>query len=204
MIADMPLTNYQSYLDQRPEIVFVYRRTYKDSGKSNIEEVTDDNGVFKAPQAALETLNVIDEEMALAIEALVDKIPQFWDVFSGFDPREEISAPYLFMYYISTQDVKIQELLGGLPVSQRELLQIFLDSIPQVYSESYAYAAELFDKGVVSRNLLRYLVQLGDILLSSTAHGWIGYKATSWPNREHIGQSPTDLQRGTSINLEIR
>jgi hypothetical protein len=142
--------------------------------------------------------------MALAIEALVDKVPQFWDVFSGFDPREEISAPYLFMYYISTQDVKIQELLGGLPVSQRELLQIFLDSIPQVYSESYAYAAERFDKGMVSRNLLRYLVQLGDILLSSTAHGWIGYKATSWPNREHIGQSPTDLQRGTSINLEIR
>ena len=174
--ADMPLHNPKLYLEQHPEIAFVFSNDYRPQPQAD-SQIASKDGVFRTPKPFKQNLILISEHITSAVKRLAQKTPGFSNLFPDFDPTHEIPAPYMFMYYTLPRLENVQRYLTPL---ESDLLGQLIESIQASHGKEYADADNHVAKGTVSKSLMKYLIRPGDVLVKSQDPTSSAYMATSW------------------------
>lgn len=190
---DLPLRDADRYMERHPEIAFVIYRDYHTSASPNLSrtQAKDKNAVLdtiEAPTPFKESIRLISDEMVEAMEAFVEQIPHFEHHLPGFRPESEIPAPYLFWYRYRTVGNQVVESLSP---RHKELMSLLTAVIEDCYGEEYEGAKEIFERGLVSKRYMKYLVQPDDILVSTEDSFLTGTMCTSWAKWESKSTSMT-------------
>ncbi|KAL9619294.1 MAG: hypothetical protein Q9160_006059 [Pyrenula sp. 1 TL-2023] len=189
--ASNPLRNTDYYLDQHPEIAFVFYKTYESRPPADLSKIQTKDGVFKDPKPDKETLFLRASEILEAVEEFVERVPKFKDYFPHFDPYADIKAPYLFMYYSQPFVIIV---LTELDDKHRGLMQKLYQAIIENYGWEYEAAKRQAKKGIVSRNLFKYLIQPLEVLVSPQGNNTEAYLTLDWVEEQPIEFSDTDEQ----------
>lgn len=96
--ADIPLGDQELYLDQHPEIAFVFYKEYNSQTEPELTELVSKDGVFRTPQPSKESLVLISEDVIIALEKLNENIPGLSSLFPDFDPTKR-SLPLTCSYF---------------------------------------------------------------------------------------------------------
>ena len=173
--ADRPLRNVDQYLDQHPEIAYVFYKSYNPYPPRDIRKVESKDGVFRQPKPHSEYLRLISEHLIDAVSILVDQVPDFDKLFRDFEPTADMPAPYLEIYYAIPL---LEDVMAEMSPIQAQLLDQLSSSIIKSYGEEYRNAKRLFSKGLVTSQLMKYLVKPGDVLVRK--ENTQGFIASSW------------------------
>ena len=187
--ANLPLQNVAHYLEQHPEITFIFYKDYKQQPPKDPAQIISKDGVFRPAEPFRESLSLISEHIISAVEIVAQRLPEFYDLFPEIDLQKEIRAPYLFAYYSIPFFKKIQSYLSPL---QNDLLSQLTDSILASHGKEYMEANRLSDKGVVTRRLMKYLVRPGDVLVKKDPVTPRAYMATTWATEDTEDKSGFD------------
>ena len=141
------------------------------------------DGIFRIPEPFRQTLKLTSEHMVSAVEKLAEHIPYFANYFPDFDPYNEISAPYLFIYHCMPL---FDHVLPHLTRLQHELLEQLNESVLASYGEEYLAAKRRAAKGMVSRRLVKYLGRPGDVLVRTQDSVPRAYVATNWAQEDKV------------------
>ena len=173
--ADRPLRNVDHYLDQHPEIAYIFSKVYNPNPPRDRTKVESKDGVFRKPKPYFEYLRLVSEHLIEAVSYIADHLPDFDDFFGDFNPTADIPAPYLEMYYAIPL---LDDVLSDLSPIQAQLVNQLSSSILMSYGHEYRNAERLFKKGLVTSQLMKYLVKPGDVLVQkNTTQGFV---ARSW------------------------
>jgi len=179
--ANIPIRNIQYYLDQHPDIAFAVFKTYRHRPPRDLSEIETKDGVFRAPEPETQNLSFISDTMIDAVEEFVLAVPDFHYYFPNFDARRNISEPYLFMFY---SEPFMAEILPNLDGVSRRLLEQLRECIDASHGFDYSAAKSLAEKGFVSKNLFKYLIRPGDILVKPAGQRTKAYLAFEWAKDE--------------------
>jgi hypothetical protein len=188
-----PVRKVDYYLDQHPEIAFVFYKDYKSEAPADRSKLETKDGVFRAPVPVRQSLSLISSSMRDAVERLVQSVPDFGEYFPHFDAAREIATPYLFMYYSIPY---IPDILPDLDPLSRSLVEKLQKSIEDSHGYEYTSANLQFRKGLVARHLVKYLIRPGDVLVSPKGPSTQAYIALDWPTEREppIDGHPEDYE----------
>ena len=172
-----PLQNVEFYLEQHPEIAFVFYKDYDLWPPKDLSKIMSKDGVFQTPEPAFQSLSLVSEHIKTAMKKVEQTLPHFTGLFPNFDAENEIEAPYIFMYYISP--LLAEAHLDLTPV-ESDLLNQLRDSITASHGREYADAKACAARGMVTRRLMKYLIQPGDVLVHNKESPPRAYIAASW------------------------
>ena len=158
--AKMRLQDEKIYVKQHPDIAFVYYNHYTSGPNTEISHITSDDGVFKNPEPSNQFLALVSEHMISAVDKMRRRVLGFSTLFSNFDPAKQISEPYLFMYYSLPLFEHVQPHLN---VIESQLMKQLVSSVLGSYGNEHDEAQRLAAKGTVTRKLMKYLIQPGDV-----------------------------------------
>ncbi len=192
--ASSPLQNVRFYLEQHPEIAFVFYKDYDEIPPTDNSKIMSKDGVFRIPEPSKQTLMLISEHMISAVEQLEEYIPDFAKFFPDFDPYKEIPAPYMFIYHSIPL---FDHVVPHLNTLELELLELLNESVLASHGKEHLAAKRRQAKGMVSRRLVQYLVRPGDVLVTTQDSVPRAYVATTWAKepRSHKDDVP-DLDKG--------
>lgn len=130
---------------------------------------------------------LVPNQLRVALEKLISKIPNFKKYFSNFDVGRPLRAPYLFWYYYrdSGIDSMIQSKHAG-------LLTLVTDWIEEHYGEEYSRANDLLSRGYISYNTMEYLIRPGEVVISIDKGYVEAYRLLSCQEQQH-DSSPISL-----------
>jgi chemotaxis signal transduction protein len=174
--ATNSVRNINYYLDQHPEIAFAIYKVY-DSRPRELSELETNDGVFRRPEPTKEILVFIADSMVEAVEEVIRQVPEFDKYFPSFNPEKKIPAPYLFMFY---SQPFLPDILPELQTLSRTLMEKLSNYIDQSYGLEYEFARSSAAKKCVSSQLLKYLIQPGDILVDPTDPSPQAFIALDW------------------------
>jgi hypothetical protein len=194
--ASSPIRNIDHYLDQHPGLAFAIYKKYDPLPPADHRKIEDKAGAYIPPVPSNEYLRFITRPMQDAIEAVISRIHDFDDYFPGFEPRDHVPAPYLFMYYSAPF---IPDILADLDQSERNLITQLYDTIKRSYGTEYKAAKDQASRGFVSPQVLKYLIRPGDVLISNTGNDLQAYKVKNW-----ILNAPSIQQNSTSQHTYSR
>jgi hypothetical protein len=173
----MPLADPGRWLEKQEQegIAFVVFKDYSTTvtHKPGASDVHDN--IMPAPVPEGESIRLISEPMIKAFKAYAKIHSELIAHFPDLDPTEEIHAPYRFWYHCRSNDP-----LRPLPPEHKELMELVTDWIEANYGEIYRNADERLSLGLVSEDLLDYLVRPGDVLVTKSEDRFVGYMASSW------------------------
>ena len=172
--SNLPLTNFELYLEQNKDISFIVYRTFIESGIDNNES----DRTADSPQPANETVRLVNKDLIGTIENLLNSQPQYEELAREFSISLELPAPYLFVFHSRKNLEKFQD---SLPVYARAQLTLLLDYVTKQYADEYATADSLLSQNKISPKFLRYLFKPGDLLISRADGQYQGYVSKSWP-----------------------
>jgi hypothetical protein len=176
--ASNPIRNIDHYLDQHPEVAFVFFKLYKSIAPADRTKIETKDGVFREPFPFEETLRLISNPMIEAVDEYVQRVTDFGEFFPYFDVRGPIEAPYLFMYYSAPF---LPDILPDLDLISRNLISKLHESIMSSHGYEYESAKLQAEKGLVARHLMKYLVRPGDVLVDMLGPSTQAYVALDWP-----------------------
>ncbi len=200
--ASSPLQNDSFYLEQHPEIAFVFYKDYEKSPPADNSRIMSKDGIFRIPQPSKQTLLLTSEHMISAVEQLGENIPNFANFFPDFNPYTEIPAPSMFIYHSLPLLHYVKPHLTPL---EHGLLEQLTNSVIASHGKEYIAAKRLAAKGIVSRRLLKYLVRPGDVLVRTQDPVPCAYVATTWAKEESSHReypSSPQQKRSHKLNAE--
>lgn len=187
--ANMPLRNVEFYLEQHPEIAFIFYKDYYHRPPSDMSQILSKDGVYRSPEPYKQSLLLQSDHIISAVEKLEEHLPEFSDLFPDFDATKEIPAPYMFIYYCLPL---LEECKHHLTPLEYNLLNQLIDSIIASHGKEYTDAKNLSAKGMVSKRLLKYLIRPGDILIYNKGSVPLAFMATSWAMEVHGAENIED------------
>ena len=182
LYASSPMKNISFYIEQHPEIAFVFYKDYDQVPPADNSKIMSKDGIYRIPKPFKQSLRLISEHIISAVEQLEDNIPNFDKFFPDFNPHREIPAPYMFIYHSMPLFDHVVPYLTPL---ERQLLEQLNESVLASHGEEYIAAKRCAAKGVVSRRLLKYLIQPGDVLVSIERSIPYAYIATTWAKEQN-------------------
>jgi hypothetical protein len=178
MKAGMSVHNLALFIERNPDIAFVVYKDYNSRARGNSSAFSEaGNGVFRAPEPYAESLSFVSDEMKSAVQEMVDQVPDFIRYFPDFEALDDVSAPYLFMYYAKQYWDECQS--GLSPRSQR-LLSLLKQCIMESYGAEYEAADGAFAGGLVSWRYMKYLVRPGDVLVMTDGLQISAFMSLDW------------------------
>lgn len=180
LVAESPLRHVDSYLDQHPEISFMFFNFYSTRPPTDIYMIMTKEGIFKPPRPYRQSLRIESPHLLGAVENMEEQLPEIASLFPDFNPEKRISAPYLVFFYSIPL---LSQVKPHLTILQDELLNQLVDGILENYGKEYVAARRLAAEGMTTQRLLKYLVKPGDVLVTRL-HGQQAYMATSWAAEE--------------------
>ena len=181
--ADIPLEDQELYLDQHPEIAFVFYKEYNSQTEPELTELVSKDGVFRTPQPSKESLVLISEDVIIAVEKLNANIPGLSSLFPDFDPTKEMVAPYMFIFCSLPLLERVECHLSSL---ESHLLNQLIDCILERQRKEYDAVKRCNSQGTVSKRLMKYLVRPGDVLVSTEGSTVKAYIATTWAKESTV------------------
>ncbi len=175
--SSCPVRNIDYYIDQHPEIAFVFYRDYESRPPADRTKFETKDGVYRTPLSKNQSLSLVAPSMVKAVEELVQEVPEFGEYFPYFDPEKEIKAPYLFMYYCMPF---IPDVLPKLNPLSRNLVNQLQKGIKATHGHEYTSATLQAKKGLVARHLFKYLIRPGDILVNLRGPATQAFIALDW------------------------
>ena len=185
LYASSPIKNIDFYLEQHPEIAFVFYKDYDQNSPADNSKIMSKDGVFRPPKPFNQTLMLISEHIISAVEQLEDNIPNFDKFFPDFNPHKEIPAPYMFIYHSMPLFDHVVPYLTPL---EQQLLEQLNESVLASHGEEYVAAKRCAAKGLVSRRLLKYLIRPGDVLVRIERSIPHAYVAKTWAREQNSHQ----------------
>jgi len=192
--AEQQITDRQHYLDKHPEVAFVFYKEYDDRLPRDLRKIQTKDGVLRDAEPSSESLQMVDNNMLEAATRFIEQVPEFDDLFPDFDVEDEIEAPYLFMYHSYRY---VEDICKRLDHLQSKLVRLLRDAIWQTYGEQYVKADRKAEMGLVTKELLRYLIKPGDVLVQPNELSTQAYRAISWLDR------PESIVVGKDDNRDI-
>ncbi|KAH7026713.1 AAA family ATPase [Microdochium trichocladiopsis] len=177
LVFSNPIRNYEDYLDQHPDIAFTILNRYDSRPPADRSRIEGRDGTFRKPEPLYQLLSLVSESMIEAVEDFVENVPRFKELFPGFNPRQQIRAPYLFMFHSARY---LPDILPDLdPVSQYLITQL-ANCIEASHGFEHESARAQARSGRVSNNLFGYLIRPGDVLIQKTGPLTQAYVALDW------------------------
>ncbi len=140
--------------------------------------------------SAGEPLVLISEHASTAGQKLQQSVAGFASRYPDWDPKESISAPYMFIYY-SLPSLELTS--RHCPAIETELLKQLVDSVLANYDEEFHEAKSCKARTVVSRKTMKYLIRPGGFLVQ--------YSGTSTPGIwRHLGLPSRPPQHAIAAN----
>lgn len=201
--ASQGIRSPSQYLDNHPEIAFVFFRTYNPRPPADASKLMDRDGVFRAAKPDTETLELVSPKMVDALAEFVDLVPDFETMFPTFDPNEVMSAPYQLIYYC---DSSLDNVTPSLEPLHATLVHQLFDAVRKSFGRQFALTAIKAEKGLVTKQLAPFLVKPGDILVMVNGPRTQAYEALSWLSS--TGSRYTDdiiiiNNRGNDVKKEV-
>jgi hypothetical protein len=175
--ANGAIRDIDFYLKQHPGLAFAIYKKYTPSPSTDHRKIEDEAGVFLSPVPSDEFFRFITQPMQDAIKALTSRIHGFDDYFPGFEPCDNVSAPYLFL---NLSAPFIPDILADLNHSERSLITQLYDTVERSYGTEYEAAKDQASRGFVSPQVFKYLIRPGDVLISNSGNALQAYKARNW------------------------
>ena len=175
--ADKPLKSIDYYLEQHPEIAFVFYKDYHSKPPADLSRIISKDGIFRNPEPSKQSLSLISEHIISAVETMEQEVPNFSDLFPDFNVQNEIPAPYLFIYYSMPLLEDVKPYLTPL---ENDLLGQLYESVLFGHGKEYVDSKRLAAKGKVTKQLVEYLIRPGDVLVRPRGSSLEAYMASSW------------------------
>ncbi|KAG6986734.1 hypothetical protein G7Y79_00073g098330 [Physcia stellaris] len=101
--SNLPLTNFELYLEQNKEISFLVYRNFDGESLQSADQPGTDNPegekVAHRPHHVTETVRLVHKDLIKAIKALLDSQGEYAELARQFSISLELPAPYLFIYH---------------------------------------------------------------------------------------------------------
>ena len=94
MKSNIPLTNFELYLEKNMDVSFIVYQTFKESGRDNYEN----DKTAPRPQPAKETVRLVNKDLIRAIETLLNSQSHYAKLAREFARSLVLPAPYLFNF----------------------------------------------------------------------------------------------------------
>ena len=178
--CNLPLNNFDLYLEQNKDIAFIVYRSFKTdfasiSAKPGISDFTSGRATH-LPQHTSETVRPVNRDLVEAIKALLSSREEYAELLREYSESSELPAPYLFIYHSRKNLGQFQD---SLPLPAQIQLSLLSNYVTEQYADEYAAADSLLSQNKISPEYVRYLFKPGDILVSRTEGQYLGYIATS-------------------------
>lgn len=179
-VSRKPLHNFDLFLERNKNIVFV---VYRDFGRrsrvrrGNLKPQSGD--VITPPEHITESVRIIDKQLLASFESLLEQDWRYDADLQLLRRSGEMNAPYLFIYHHRRS---WREILSRCSSTVRNHLNLLTDYVSKNYGHEYTAADASFGRRKVTVDLMRYLFQPGDTLISKDDGQFRGLVAKSWPD----------------------
>ncbi|KAJ3545948.1 hypothetical protein NM208_g2244 [Fusarium decemcellulare] len=134
------------------------------------------NKPLPAPEPTIQTVKLVSKEMVDAMKAFFDQNPSLQSECPKLVEGVALEAPYNWWYHR-----RKSHRIHSLPQRQADLVMAVVDWIESNYSSFYNTISDQFDRGMVARTSMEYLIQPGDVLVSYSDGAPRGYVALARP-----------------------
>lgn len=173
----------EGYIKNKGNIIFTIYKFYTvKHQRSQIGRAMKANKPLPKPEPIRQGIRLNSVEMIEAMKSFFDQYPKFRSEFSEVDEDKSICSPYIWWYHWRTNGHT-----HNLQPGQAILVAKLTDWIEANYASLYDQIDRKFDKGLVSKESMEYLIRPGDVLISNDNGRLSGCLATSRP-RFDVGQ----------------
>lgn len=202
--CNVPLTNFDLYLEKNKDISFiVYRNFDPDLDITAAKSATGGDEGAHVPKHTSETIRPIAKDLVEAIKSLLESREEYAEFLSQYRSSYELPAPYLFVYHSRKH---LEDIHRNLSLSASKQLSLLSNYITKQYGHEYTAADTLLSQNKISQEFVRYLFKPGDVLVSHVDGQYTGYIATSWPNssstKNWSGMRTRPLGNGTGRSFD--
>jgi hypothetical protein len=185
------LGSLKYFLKSNPDISFVvfYDYNWYPEARVNKPEPncdTMDNEKFCQPTPCARSIYPVSKELKIALELILKDREEYSSMIRQYWNRNELSAPYLFIYHSRQEILRIKEELSK---PAQDQLDLFLEYVMNEFGEEYNTVDTLLQRKEILPQYLHYLIKKGDILVENKNDEYTGYRANSWPI-ESIRRTP--------------
>jgi hypothetical protein len=176
--CNVPLRNFDLFLALNRDVSFVVFRDYK---KECPLPRSKNDQTPQLPRPTSESVYPVASDLKAALDAILNKKPEFSDLQKQYKESGELHAPYLFIYH-SRQDM--EEIRNELSAAAIDQLNLFMEYVKLEFGEEYETADCLLTQKKIIPNYIKYLFKPGDILVEKIKNDYTGYIAESWISDE--------------------
>ncbi|KAJ4351209.1 uncharacterized protein N0V89_006548 [Didymosphaeria variabile] len=179
IVSRIPVKNLDLFLERNKRIVFI---VYRDFNIPSAEK-ENKNTPFQTrhdtqPRPAKESIYPVSRRLRKALEIMLKHDWRYEAMSNHLRQAGEVSAPYLFVYHHRRY---WNDMLAQFPQAVREHLSFLATYVSENYGHEYKAADTALAQRKTTAELVKYLFQPGDILLSQTSGQYRGLVANSWP-----------------------
>lgn len=175
----LPIQDHTGYVKHKGNVVFTIYKCYSvDYQQGDIDRALRDRRPLPKPTPASHQIVLDSNEMKQAVRALFEHWPSFRTEYPEVREERTLHSPFIWWYHHRKSDN-----ISQLPTPQARLVSTLTEWIEANYASLYDRIDEQFGRNRVSHRSIEYLVRPGDVLVSATKEGPLGYVATSRPQR---------------------
>lgn len=177
------VSNLKYFLKSNPDISFVVFHDYnrfQEARANNPESSCENNGneKFDQPTPGAESVYPVSKELKKALEMILEHKKEYSSMLSQYWAKNELAAPYLFIYHSQQEIQKIKERLSK---TAQDQLDLFLGYVMKEFGEEYNAVDTLLQRKEILPQYLQYLIKKDDILVEKKNGEYTAYRAESWP-----------------------
>ncbi|KAL1872404.1 hypothetical protein Daus18300_004374 [Diaporthe australafricana] len=192
--SQLPVTNFDLYLEKNKEIAFVVYRTYTLPQKaSDSHEKRNRCSTSQDMSDAIvdESIEPVDEALMSAVVALLEAQDEYTSILDNFLETPELQAPYLFVFHQRNEWDRVRQLL---PESSHQQMAMLWNYIVQSHGAEYTAADASMSNGLITTGLLKYLFKPGQLLLQSQDDEIQGWICADWPKAARRAEKASQRQ----------
>ncbi|KAF2673829.1 P-loop containing nucleoside triphosphate hydrolase protein [Microthyrium microscopicum] len=181
--GQLPITSQDRYLQNHKDIVFYIERDYsKDPLDEDNKKAERQGAALPEPKPEYETIRLETDEMIDAAEEFSDLQENFRDDFPEMNNlMNPIKAPYLFWYRYRKPNA-----FDDLEPRHQELMTLLTGWIEENYLAEYEKADALFQSGMVTKDVMQYLVRPSDVVVRKESGAYQAFLSTSWTRTKSV------------------
>lgn len=189
--SQLPVTNFDLYLEQNKDISFVVYKTYEmpqDTSKNRGKGSKSASGQILGDTKVHESIQPVNEAVMNAVIALLETEDGYESILEDFRETYELHSPYLFVFHRRNDWDRIRR---SLPETCRHQMTMLWNYVLQSHEVEYAAADNMIANGRISPGLLKYLFKPGQLLVQRRPEGMQGLMCMDWPKEIHQGEIPS-------------
>lgn len=167
-----------NFLRSNPDICFVVFHDYNRFQEARKSKSSCENEEFNQPTCDAKSIYPVSKELKGALEMILEDKTEYSGILSRYWAKNELAAPYLFIYHSRQEIQKIKERLSK---PAQDQLDLFLEYVMKDLGEEYNAVDTLLQRKEILPQYLQYLVKKDDFLVENKNGEYTAYRAETWP-----------------------